>query len=112
LNSWQHANEFGRQDREHSRASIAGRNKHSTESFRGWHGYAHYGACRLSAQHGDAAQHQVNRVSRIARSKLLAIGGHTALPISFRLLVALVPSGICKSAEGLAFSSGGKEKVQ
>jgi len=75
------------------RARIAGRNKHSTESLPGWHGYAHYGACRLSAQHGDAAQHQVNRVSRIARSKLLAIGGHTALPISFRLLVALVPSG-------------------
>ena len=56
-------------------------------------GGAHYGAWRLSPQHGDEAQHQVNRVSRIARSKLLAIGGHTALPISFRLLVALVPSG-------------------
>jgi len=74
-------------------ASIAEGNKHSTKSFRAWHGYARYGACRLSAQHGDAAQHQVNRVSRIARSKLLAIGGHTALPISLRLLVALVPGG-------------------
>ena len=79
-------------------ASIAGRNNHSTESFRAWHGYAHYGACRLSAQHGDAAQHQSTESHELPEASFWRSADTRHCRSAFVCLWRLCQVGICKSA--------------